>query len=394
MVSNSGLGSLSFDVEAVEVPVVAGDSTEVLGGGPDPFGYRWSDSNDPGGPVYSWINVIGGTNVLLSNDDFEPGIPLGFTFHYYGNDYTAIGVGSNGWLSFNGSGNGFPDKVPFLDSYAGAIAPYARDLNPLTAAYVRYETIGTEPDRQFVIEYNNIGDNGGLNPKTFEVILTEGVNSIRFQYKVASNAPLGLGIESPDQTLGMGNNATGDRFIDPALVQSEYAIEFSPATLWLSVTPAGGTVPSGGSTNLMVTMNGTGLDPGAYAGQVNIRSNDPANPVVTIPVSLTVEPLTTTGVGPLAIPTRYELLPNHPNPFNPTTTIPYDLPEYSRVRLVIYDVNGRLVAELVGENQSPGRHEAVWNGRSVHGDVVAGGVYFYRLIAGKFIQTRKMVLLK
>ena len=89
------------------------------------------------------------------------------------------------------------------------------------------------------------------------------------------------------------------------------------------------------------------------------------------------------------LPSDYQLEQNYPNPFNPVTTIHYVLPVPERVRLVVYDVLGREVAVLVDEVKATGRHEA-------HFDAVglSGGVYVYRLTAGRFSETRRMVLLK
>jgi hypothetical protein len=88
---------------------------------------------------------------------------------------------------------------------------------------------------------------------------------------------------------------------------------------------------------------------------------------------------------------------NHPNPFNPTTVIPYTLPggsATSRVRLVILDVSGRMVRTLVDEPQAGGLHEAVWDGRDDRGGPVSSGIYFCVLDANGQRNTRKMVLLK
>ena len=85
---------------------------------------------------------------------------------------------------------------------------------------------------------------------------------------------------------------------------------------------------------------------------------------------------------------------NHPNPFNPQTTIAYDIPSASRVRLLVMDVSGRLVRTLVDENQEPGSRSVVWNGRDDAGSAVSSGVYFYVLDAGKERLTKKLVLLK
>jgi hypothetical protein len=104
--------------------------------------------------------------------------------------------------------------------------------------------------------------------------------------------------------------------------------------------------------------------------------------------------VTVTGVGEVPKPTRYALEPNRPNPFNPATTIGYDLPQSVKSRLVIYDVKGVQVRELVDAKQPAGHHMVTWDGRSDAGAPVASGVYFYRLKAGAFVETRKMVLLK
>jgi hypothetical protein len=85
---------------------------------------------------------------------------------------------------------------------------------------------------------------------------------------------------------------------------------------------------------------------------------------------------------------------NFPNPFNPATIIAYGLKEREHVSLRIYDTAGRLVSVLVDQEQPAGRYETVWNGSDAAGNTVASGVYFYRLVAGDFVRTRKMVLLR
>ena len=94
-------------------------------------------------------------------------------------------------------------------------------------------------------------------------------------------------------------------------------------------------------------------------------------------------------------PATYSLLQNWPNPFNPTTTISYDLQEASRVNLRIYDVSGRMVRVLRdGVLEQAGRRQAVWDARDGTGRMVSSGVYFYRLEAGPFSETKRMVLLR
>ncbi len=88
-------------------------------------------------------------------------------------------------------------------------------------------------------------------------------------------------------------------------------------------------------------------------------------------------------------PQTYELLPNYPNPFNPTTVITYRLPVVSEVKLVVYDLLGREEAVLVNERQNAGSHEVKFDAAGL-----SSGVYFYRLQAGSFAETRKLLLLR
>ena len=91
----------------------------------------------------------------------------------------------------------------------------------------------------------------------------------------------------------------------------------------------------------------------------------------------------------LSPPQTFELGQNYPNPFNPTTVISYQLPANTLVTLKVYDVLGRLVKTLVQERQTAGVHSVTFNASSL-----SSGVYFYRLSAGSFVQTMKLMLLK
>ncbi len=97
-----------------------------------------------------------------------------------------------------------------------------------------------------------------------------------------------------------------------------------------------------------------------------------------------------------ALPQVFALEQNHPNPFNPSTTIGYSIPEGQRVlvRLEIYNLRGMLVRRLVEGEREAGRHSVAWDGRDARGRALASGVYLCRLRAGGFSATRKLVLLK
>ena len=96
-----------------------------------------------------------------------------------------------------------------------------------------------------------------------------------------------------------------------------------------------------------------------------------------------------------SIPRATRLYQAYPNPFNPMTTIAFDLPRSERVSLRIYDISGSLVRVLVNDELvSAGRQEAIWRGRDRNDRPVAAGVYFYRLEAGGYGETKRMVMIK
>ncbi len=95
-----------------------------------------------------------------------------------------------------------------------------------------------------------------------------------------------------------------------------------------------------------------------------------------------------------AVPDRFELLPNHPNPFNASTTIEFNLSEPAHTTLEVYNVTGQRVNVLLDAYTEAGRHSVWWDGTNAQGDGVASGMYFYRLRSGNLYDTKKMVLMK
>ena len=95
-----------------------------------------------------------------------------------------------------------------------------------------------------------------------------------------------------------------------------------------------------------------------------------------------------------SLPEGFNLAQNYPNPFNVTTGIEYTLAVESQVKLEVYDLVGRKVADLATGVQPAGNHQIIWDGQDSRGRVVASGVYFYRLTAGDRSMTRRMMLLK
>jgi hypothetical protein len=107
-----------------------------------------------------------------------------------------------------------------------------------------------------------------------------------------------------------------------------------------------------------------------------------------------LEVVTAAAEGENTLPTGFAVSPSYPNPFNPSTTIRYELPEVARARLLVFDILGRKIRTLVDEQQEGGRYQAVWDARNDAGLSVGSGVYVFRFEAGDFSASGKMLLVR
>ena len=89
------------------------------------------------------------------------------------------------------------------------------------------------------------------------------------------------------------------------------------------------------------------------------------------------------------LPKKFDLSNNYPNPFNPSTTIKFDLPKNSKVKLSVYNILGQEVAVVLNKDLNAGSHEIKFNGLAL-----SSGLYFYKMEAGKFVSIKKMMLIK
>jgi hypothetical protein len=125
-------------------------------------------------------------------------------------------------------------------------------------------------------------------------------------------------------------------------------------------------------------------------GTIQIPTNDPHTPVSNVHVSGAGSPFTgISGGAPEHVPATLVLQQNYPNPFNPSTFISYGLPSRSHVSLSVFNALGQQVATLVNEDQGAGYHEVRFDSSNL-----ASGTYFYKIQAGSFVQTKKLVLLR
>lgn len=133
------------------------------------------------------------------------------------------------------------------------------------------------------------------------------------------------------------------------------------------------------AVDTLTTLTFANLVPGAYGPAIdNVR----------------VDFLTSVKEIKIDTPQIFQLEQNYPNPFNPSTTILYELPQMSQVEAAIFNLLGERIRTLVNQRQTAGQHRLQWDGRNEFGMPMPSGVYLYRLRAGEFVQTRKMVLMQ
>ncbi|MCB8952551.1 MAG: exo-alpha-sialidase [Ardenticatenales bacterium] len=175
---------------------------------PDAYGYSCTDSNS--GPVsYNFEDISGtGTSLTLGDDQVSVAIPTGFTFNYYGTDYTSIYVSSNGFLTVNaGSSSGCcsGQQLPNSATPNGVISGWWEDLNPAAGGTIHYQTLGTAPNQRFVVQFTNVPHYPSGNLVTMEFKLFANSNNVEVHYM---NAPSdggnhSAGIENQGGTVGL-----------------------------------------------------------------------------------------------------------------------------------------------------------------------------------------------
>lgn len=130
---------------------------------------------------------------------------------------------------------------------------------------------------------------------------------------------------------------------------------------------------------------------GSYYTMINTNDSDLG---IFFGIQASSEPTTVEEEFSISGAQSFKLYPGHPNPFNASTQIQYLLPADSQVKLVIFDVSGRLIQTLVNQDQSAGLYNIGWDARNSTGQVMPSGLYFLTLEAGSFIRTEKILLLK
>ena len=289
-VRNLGEGTLVFDlaVQSVEeAPASATANRPHRAGGPDLFGYSWIDSDEPGGPAFDWIDISASGFQIGEGDDRQFTIPIGFDFEFYGTGYDTAYVGTNGILGFSSSGMSSLSNqlLPEPSAPNNLVSAFWDDLRVQSPDRLLREVVGQAPNRKLVVEWFGVTEFGNSGAShTFEVILEERTGNILVQY-------LSMNGDLDSATVGI-ENATGDDGLtanfNALYVDHELAVLFSTFQPFTSVEPVGGVVLPGGSLNVTLTLDSTGLERGRHRENVVISSNDPDENPTVVPVTLGV----------------------------------------------------------------------------------------------------------
>lgn len=198
-----------------------------LCGGPDGFGYTCVTSASPSGPSYNFETLPSPTTVSLGDDQVSSAINIGFNFNFYGTNYSALYISSNGFLTvLSGQSNGCcsGQPLPSAGSPNGTIAGWWEDLYPPGGGSIRYQLLGTYPYRRMIVEFNNVPHYSSGNLVTLQYKLFETTNNIEVHYAAAPSdgGTHSAGIEDAAGAIGLQYQYTSSSLSTPVAVRYVY----------------------------------------------------------------------------------------------------------------------------------------------------------------------------
>ena len=291
IIPKQNFSDVQNEISTKDKPIDAGGISIDGSGGPDVFGYKWRDSNEPNGPQYVWYD-ISTTGTLATtwtptgtynakDEGYSGPFPLGFNFKYYGVNKTQIYVSSNGLITFGIlNSNVFTNTgIPNTAVPNDYIAPFWDDLDGVSSGTVHYKQEGST----FIIQFTGWHIYSNTGSLTFQVVLHQ--NGKIVVYYNNMNATL------TSATVGIENAAGNDGLqvaYNAAYVANNLALEFAAEPDWLSNNNNSGTLFNGNSIDVELTFHAEDYPAGNYSMDLNVTSNDPVNPVVTIPVTMEI----------------------------------------------------------------------------------------------------------
>ncbi|GMU87751.1 MAG: hypothetical protein AMXMBFR48_29920 [Ignavibacteriales bacterium] len=262
-------------------------------GGPDAFGYKWIDSDEPNGPVYEWNDIAANGTVVTNwlptgtfgaRDEGHSGpISLPFSFKFYGQAKNTVYVSSNGVILFNApTANIFTNAaIPTAASPNEYIAPFWDDLDGTSSGEVYYRADGNK----FTIQFTNWRKySASTSSLTFQVVLH--ANGRIMYYYNNMNATLNsatVGIEDAAGAVGL------QTAYNAVYVKNNHAVKYAADPEWLTTQHTGGTLNNGAAASVVLEFRSEDYPAGHYSLDVVFTTNDPLKPTHTVPVKLYID---------------------------------------------------------------------------------------------------------
>ena len=242
--------------------------------------------------------------------------------------------------------------------------------------------------------------------RIYRYIITGLANNTRYYFQMRAVSSVGAGAPSdstwgtpkavPEQVMNVVAVAgdgqvtlTWNAANDTTITKYQYRHRPRGNNIWSSATDIPGSNAATTSYTVTGLTNNTRYDFVLYAVNDIGVSWIPSKTIYATPTVAAGKPALE-----LDIPDTFSVAQNYPNPFNPETIITYELPQSEHVKLVIYNVLGQEIRTLVNDLKPPGRYVVVWDSRDELGHPVSSGIYLYRMVAGDFVQRKKMLILK
>ncbi len=273
----------NFDGEKGKPDPRKGNPPDEGQGGLDAFGYSWIDSDESGGPEYSWLDISEiGSNTLLSGDDVFVTLALPFDFWFYGEAKNEILVSSNGYLTFGIDGTDYTnDPIPSVEYPNDVIAPFWTDMKSGAAGtnYSWYD----EENQRLIIQYSNWEKYDGAGQATFQVHLHQN-GTIYFYYEnmTCDLCEATIGTENPDGIDGL------EIVFNAYYLHNQLAVKITSTPKWITANTLSGIINSGENQVVDINFDATDLATANYLAEIIFSSDDPDEPILSIPVSLNV----------------------------------------------------------------------------------------------------------
>ncbi len=283
-IANEGEANLVYHIQKTYI-----DNEEAVyrdEGGPDEYGYIFTDSNESNGPEFNWIDISDyGTLVEFDhNDEGSDPYPMDFTFNFYGTDYTEFRINPNGWIGFGSDSEEWLNTtIPSADAPRPALFPYWDDLYPDDGENGGGHVYYYSTPESLIVMFNSVIHYPGAHNGTYDfeaIIYPDG--EILYQYNSVSGdidtCTIGIQNENGDDGLMVVYNLE--------YVENQLAIRFKRIIDWLTVEPSYGVIVSGDNSVIDLSMDSSELMLGHFLCDLIVTTNDPNFSEVTIPVNL------------------------------------------------------------------------------------------------------------